>query len=857
MPSFSRSHDSTLLEEDQTIHVGDATAETCATLYQQFLEGHQKHPLEEPLEEDVWNLVQEYEQVCVDHLNVLEELKSKRSNTVSRFDTPVISDNVLRMLRLERNSWRLIRILSLDRVHDRREDFTEDMEGDVDEGIILSDRQVIDRLYEKSGAIRQLQLIIMWLESNFFEDLQRIEDEDKIEFYSEGPHYWENSLHKAQKESHRSTGTEIALDPDAGFRSPKDVQELDKEDETRLLRFVFRYIRAGQLDTAFELCSKLGYYWLSGILHGWRLHHDPNLDPNPIEEGKRATEGNARRDLFKYVCWAACQSKQMSQYEKAILGCLSGNASASLPVCNTWADKMWSFFKSSLDVQVEQELRVCSAAKPSTARLSGNLVQPTRASVELPADYWSNRKSAEEIFRELEGLLTDYNWSLEEKYHFMVQKFIICNNVQGLLEFMQSMIDPSRQEQLRHDMDFTHGPQMLRFFAHVLLFLRSTGFINDHSGEATKRMYRNVIETYVNYLIDNKQITLVAFYVSKLPKDLQTHCYSRLLKKITDKQERKVCLDIAKRTGLDVDAITKRVVESMRETSHGNILETSCSVLDATVFVGSADGVDPADMQLIQSLEWLSLGQIQFIEFLRQANAFMRTFILSGKLEAAEEVFRRCPSDLTSGVRRAFKKKSGSNELSVELKNWEREYLCFSAFFQARESFSDWMRYYSQSKPRQPIKPATSTRFTDKVAFEHRSKAYELEIQQWKEVLKRQAKTTADKLYSVILFPEGGWMRDSSSTGVSRREEGVTRTQELAALRKRFIPQLTLLLHRVLFNSGLFAECIEICKVIASDDSELHAEFTSEQLEDLLQRIAEASISCLNSGLDAFGSENH
>jgi nuclear pore complex protein Nup107 len=515
---------------------------------------------------------------------------------------------------------------------------------------------------------------------------------------------------------------------------------------------------------------------------------------------------------------------------------------------------MWAFFKSSLDVQVEQELRVNRADKPPTARLSGNVVQPNRSSVELPVDYWNNRKTSEEIFRELEGLLHDYSWTLEEKYHFTVQKFIVCNDIQGLLDFMQKMIDPRAQETLQRDLNFALAPQMLRFFAHVLLFLKSTGFINEHTSDTAKRMFQNIIESYVNYLIDNKHITLVAFYVSKLPKELHTHCYSKLLKKVTDKQERKICLDIANKMGLDVNAITKRVVESMRETNQGNTIDQSCSILDATVFVGSSDGIDASDLQLIQSLEWLSLGQIQFIELMKQSNAFMRNFILSGKLEAAEEVFRRCPSDLISGVRRESKKKHATNELTHELDNGVREFSSFSLFFQARESFGDWTRYYSQSKPRQPIKPAATTRFTDKVAFEHRVKVYELELQQWKEVLKRQAATTRDKILDVITF-QGGWMKDSPHSSVLpiRRPEEVSRSQELASLRKTFIPQLTLLLHRVLFTSSLYSDCIQISSVIAWDQHQLQAEFTSEQLSDLLQRIAEASICSLNEGSDAFG----
>ena len=544
LASFSRSQDATLMEEESshdTLVVGDATAETCATLYQQFLEAHHRHPLEGPFEEDSWAVIDEYADVCCDHLNVLEELKKKRSDNINRFDSPIISDNVLNMLRLERNSWRLIRLLYLDRVNERRDDMTEDMESEVDEGIIVSDRQVVDKFFERSPSIRQMQLVIDWLEGNFAEDLQRSVDDEKIEFYSEGPHSLEHTLHRIQNLK-PSRDLKMSLDPDAGFRSPKDIHELDKEDENRLLRYIFRYMRAGDLQTAVELCKKLGYHWLAGVIQGWNLHHDPNLDAHSIE-GRKATEGNPQRDLFKHVCWSACETKNMSQFEKAILGSMSGNVSALLPVCVSWTDKMWAYFKASLDVQVEDEVRRHSTPKPSTARLSGSLAHNVlvRSSIDLPIDYWNNKKSSVEIFRELEGLLADYNWSLEERYHFMVQKYIVCNNIHALLKFMQDMIDPKKQEELSLQMDFSLSPQMTRFFTHVLLSLNITGFIGDHSSDEVKTLYRKILETYVNFLIDNKHITLVSFYVSKLPTEYHTHCYSTLLKRLrTNKIEKSV-----------------------------------------------------------------------------------------------------------------------------------------------------------------------------------------------------------------------------------------------------------------------------------------------------------------------------
>lgn len=59
-----------------------------------------------------------------------------------------------------------------------------------------------------------------------------------------------------------------------------------QEDEMRLMRCVFAYVRSGQVAAAEELCVKAGHHWRAATLEGWKLHHDPNpLDPsqrNPI-----------------------------------------------------------------------------------------------------------------------------------------------------------------------------------------------------------------------------------------------------------------------------------------------------------------------------------------------------------------------------------------------------------------------------------------------------------------------------------------------------------------------------------------------------------------------------------------------
>lgn len=837
-PSSSLSgHNMTVVaEEEETVQLDQN--EACGTLYQQFLEGQQKYHIED----DVFDLVKEYEGICADHLQVLDQLKRQRTKKGMRADDSVVSADLLRMLQLERNSWRLTRSLYYDRIRSPADE--QDMV--VDESRTLSDRQVIDLLYERNSKIRQMQLITDCLEQNYMDDMQRIENEENINFYSEGPHYWENTLHRSSRKRTKVWEESSAImDPDALFRSPSDIHELDKEDESRIMRFVFRYIRSGQLQVGRELAQKLGFHWLAAALEGWILHHDANLNPDEFMEtgGKMVPDGNARRDLWKYACWsAAANSKGMSLYEKAIFGSLSGNVAAALPACPTWQDKLWAFTRASIDAQIEQELRNCLIDKPATGRTgAGPLMSSFRGSVGLSPEFWSNAKNMEQIFRETDGLLADYEWGVEEKIHFLIQKFIVTEDVDSALETMAVFIRTAAAE----EDSIRLLPQLIRFFAHFALFYHSIGLIVEGNRQSH---FNTILEAYINYLIDKRHIDLVASYVAKLPKEMQVYSYSRLLTKIKDKAERKKCLALAKAAGLDVEGMAQSVVQTMRETTRTSVMDTT-SLINTTLTGTTSVITDEADEQLINSLEWLSIGTVQYMEILKQGNALMRSFVLAGKMEAGKEVFRRSPTDLIEGVQRNWKKKSGASDLSLELKNSVKEFVSFSSLFCVLESFNDWVNYYHNAKPRQPEKPKSS-KFTDKVAFDHASRMYESEKQQWRTVLSKQAKITADKISQMLL---SGWMRDDESRTTSRREQDVSRTQELASLRKRFIPEVTILMYTVLHMSGRHEDCLKIADMIACEENQLHSEFTSDQLKDLMHKLRESSISSLSQGNDAFG----
>ena len=90
---------------------------------------------------------------------------------------------------------------------------------------------------------------------------------------------------------------------------------------------MFRFIRAGKLDEAQNLCNEQGHFWRAASLDGWRLWHDPNYfaDDNLGDGGEIIpARGNPDRDLWKISCWALAEEQGCSVYEKAIYASLSG-----------------------------------------------------------------------------------------------------------------------------------------------------------------------------------------------------------------------------------------------------------------------------------------------------------------------------------------------------------------------------------------------------------------------------------------------------------------------------------------------------------------------------------------------------
>uniref|UniRef100_A0A8C9JTP1 Nuclear pore complex protein n=1 Tax=Panthera tigris altaica TaxID=74533 RepID=A0A8C9JTP1_PANTA len=409
------------------------------SMFSDFLQSYLKHS-----SNTVFDLVEEYENICSSQVNILSKIVSRATPGLQKFSKTA---SMLWLLQQEMVTWRLLASLYRDRIQSALED--ENMF--VLSALNASEKVVVETLFQRDPLVRQSQLVVDWLESIAKDEIGDFSD--NIEFYAKSV-YWENTLHTLKQRqlpsyigSVRPLVTE--LDPDAPIRQKMPLDDLDREDEVRLLKYLFTLIRAGMTEEAQRLCKRCGQAWRAATLEGWKLYHDPNVNGGTELE---PVEGNPYRVIWKISCWRMAEDELFNRYERAIYAALSGNLKQLLPVCDTWEDTVWAYFRVMVDSLVEQEIRTSVLTLDETE--------------ELPREYLEVNWTLEKVFEELQA--TDKKRVLEEnqEHYHIVQKFLILGDIDGLMGEFNKWLSKSRNNLPGH---------LLRFMTHLILFFRTLG----------------------------------------------------------------------------------------------------------------------------------------------------------------------------------------------------------------------------------------------------------------------------------------------------------------------------------------------------------------------------------------------
>ncbi|XP_008047137.1 nuclear pore complex protein Nup107 isoform X3 [Carlito syrichta] len=499
------------------------------SMFSDFLQSFLKHS-----SLTVFDLVEEYENICGSQVNILSKIVSRATPGLQKFSKTA---SMLWLLQQEMVTWRLLASLYRDRIQSELKD--ENMFEIT--ALNASEKTVVETLFQRESLVRQSQLVVDWLESIAKDEIG--EFSDNIEFYAKSV-YWENTLHilKQRQLSSYIGGTRplvTELDPDAPIRQKMPLDDLDREDEVRLLKYLFTLIRAGMTEEAQRLCKRCGQAWRAATLEGWKLSHDPNISGGIELE---PVEGNPYRRIWKISCWRMAEDELFNKYERAIYAALSGNLKQLLPVCDTWEDTVWAYFRVMVDSLVEQEIQTSVMTPEETE--------------ELPREYMEANWTLEKVFEELQA--TDKKRVLEEnqEHYHTVQKFLILGNIDGLMEEFSTWLCRGRGSLPGH---------LLRFMAHLVLFFRTLGL------QTKEEVSVQVLKTYIQLLINEKHTDLIAFYTCHLPQDLAVAQYAQFLESVTEFEQRHHCLELAREAASKKHEAAKEVFVKIPQDSIAEI----------------------------------------------------------------------------------------------------------------------------------------------------------------------------------------------------------------------------------------------------------------------------------------------
>ncbi|KAI5475321.1 nuclear pore complex protein Nup107 [Pseudohyphozyma bogoriensis] len=720
---------------------------------------------------------------------------------------------------LERNTWQLVQALYSERLSETRR-AESPSPASTSKNPYTPPITVVQKLIENDKDLIELAAIRDWLHSI-------PTSLNPAEIRRGYLPYTKNKLKQA-----RRTGAPVPrglvdeLDPDAVLRGAGRLDEDDATYERALLRSLFEYVRAGELDLAIDMCRQSDQSWRAASLSGGNLWWDPSLAPGEDGYGdemdvygpgglaEKRAKGVVNRRLWKMMCRKMAAAPNVDAYERALYGSISGDITSVLPVCNSWEDHLWAHVNALFESHLEAGLSTSSEGRFWIHGSVKDLVSGGAADVE-DVLLGSAGKGAG-IRKELEGVFERLlrvdkgELGAQAKNPLRVsQTYLILGKIGDLLTSFVERLEVSAGE--TEPETIAH---LLRFFAHLILVLRLLKQpLPDYAAN-------RILEAYVHVLEANDQDEdLIAFYASNLDSSSAIESYARFLLTFgpdSDRASRQAALLKAREHGLELAKIACRTVELILADIREELPVEEPSAFDAYA------RVDGRQLELIRSLEWLTFDHSTYPEALTQANALTRFFLSTDKPHAARDLLFKLPSDLLPSSAA-----SEREEQTTQI----REYLDYSAFFACLEKHTRFAEIWAR-KPRPGSSKLDQLQFRDGVA------------------------TLVDDFYSAALdLLESDWLK---LEGYGEDElEVERRAEELSQIRQLLIPHLVMTLHHTLYEtssiiSSNLQRALDLANVVADERYQLYLEFVTERggnkIGEYLAQVRLASLAALEGG---------
>jgi hypothetical protein len=415
--------------------------------------------------------------------------------------------------------------------------------------------------------------------------------------------------------NHRQSQTTQTLTID---RPSSVLHPLDGKDDAELLRGILVYIHSGQMPDAKDLCMEAGQPWRAATLSGGQYHglqradtdkeegDDDNEDDdsnNAMEEEKKDVEagavmvetGNPQRRQWKKQCQLIAQSleKVLQQaersgsataspavtYEAALYAILARDVprAVSNPFLRNWTSTLWMYMSALVDGTCDSLLETQALMRntkgkrypyPGTTEVFGE------SSLNDYADSLQSLKSEEVVLNAM--ATSPYDAVKQEAtldpYRLCASSILIGK--QAVLQYIVDYVAPRCQAQVPNQQQLS--PETLRFAAHFVLLIQcsyggefSTILSSSSQDETIEQNMMLIVQRYIESMISQRHLPLVALYTSLLPFDALVETYVKFLSVIHNEEDRRTTLDQAREQfDLGVDRIIlRKVVRNALDTT--------------------------------------------------------------------------------------------------------------------------------------------------------------------------------------------------------------------------------------------------------------------------------------------------
>uniref|UniRef100_A0A1B0CRS0 Nuclear pore complex protein n=1 Tax=Lutzomyia longipalpis TaxID=7200 RepID=A0A1B0CRS0_LUTLO len=864
------------LDGEKAESVAGSTRMRSEQLYTQFLEVLHGRTNDAELFETIQDLIQ----TCTD---TLDEMQTQSRRV---YDRSGVSEDI-QGLQMERNVWRLIYSLYRDRVIVQKEAMDCDdiplggSEKTIVEHLYASNsnlreyqlivdwlelcsleqtsvkKTIVEHLYASNSNLREYQLIVDWLELCSLEQTS-VKNTNSTAFRStretvesldpDAPVRERKPLHDFDVEDQqrlmrdntnstafRSTRETVeSLDPDAPVRERKPLHDFDVEDQQRLMRDVFLKIRQGRIEEAQSLCEHCGQPWQAAILEGWRLHHDPNYE-NTNSTAFRSTRETVesldpdapvreRKPLHDFDV-----EDQQRLMRDVFLKIRQGRIEEAQSLCEHCGQPWQAAILEGWRLHHDPNYEVLGGATEK-AQIEGN---PRRDAWKKFAWKMADSRLGDEYTRAIVGVLSGHLDSLmmlpDQSWMDLIWAYL---KVQIDIRVESEIRDCSLKSYIAMPDGYWKGKVSLeQIFENI----------SAHRSERIRREADDYMNTVVKYIIlDNvadlmgninewlareklngqtlRFLAHLVLFMRQIGRSHREDVADRVVKAyvewlFTTKDPRLVAFYTAT---LPSDMQIMLFSKFLRQIADSEERQRCAEeAMKAGLDVGAIATItvrhilqEEDENTKISALEWLTFYPQHRAELLWQGNTLIRSLIAARKVEAVREAIEVIPGDSLEVLVQQF----GTREdIPWREECAMKEYLCHKTYLAAIDGFNAWTHLFHK---------------------------------------------TRDLLYNILLFPDHGWLVDPEcldSVEISDKRDWELRAVQMDALRRLCIPEIVLLLHKVLHLSGEYRECIRLVDELASEQHQLYQLFPQHKLAEVLTKVAESSLALMNDKCDSWG----